>query len=226
MSDLYPDLCTELIRNYGITCYNNSPVSCITGLERYHADMSVCHLGNNCFVLSEECTGLSEMLNRSGAETFSECGITARNPLLNACILGDKIICCKKTTSRIIIDHSEKNNIKVIDVRQRYVRCSTAVIAVDAVVTSDSTIADVCTHNSIDCLSIPSGYITLKGYDYGFIGGCCGLVSNDMLVFTGRIQDHPSYRDIRSFCLDHGVHITSLGNTELLDIGGIIPIYY
>ena len=73
-------------------------------------------------------------------------------------------------------------------------------------------------------LKIQKGFISLPGYDYGFIGGCCGKLSKNILAFTGKIESHPDYNNIKDFCRNYNVNVLSLTNDDLLDIGGILPI--
>lgn len=225
MSDRLPQLCEELNKNYHTEILTPSPLPAVTGSERFHADMSVCHLGGREFISHKAETRLNEKLSEYGAEVTLCDNITAAMPKLNVCFLGDKAICCRKKTADEITAFCEKAGVNILDTKQSYAKCSVTVVSENAVITSDNGIAGLCKKNRIDCLLIPCGDIELDGYDYGFIGGCCGLLSNDLLVFSGDIRSHPAYRDIRSFAANYGVAIQSLGNNKLYDIGGIIPIF-
>ena len=50
-------------------------------------------------------------------------------------------------------------------------------------------------------LLISSGDIKLEGYDYGFIGGASGKISDNTVVFFGNAEMHPYYSSIRELCL-------------------------
>lgn len=225
MSDRLPDCCAELRNNYGIEILTPSPLSAVTGSERFHADMSICHLGGNRFISSADNTEINDRLCSCGADVHLCSSITAKLPLLNVCFLGGKVICNTKKTSDEILSFCENEGIGILHTNQSYAKCSVAVATENAVITSDEVIARLCEKNGIDCLCIEKGYIELDGYDYGFIGGCCGLISPDLLVFTGDICSHPSYREIRAFAASYGVKIQPLGNNLLYDVGGILPIF-
>ena len=62
--------------------------------------------------------------------------------------------------------------------------------------------------------------------DYGFIGGCSGLISNDTIVFFGNIEKHPDYDKIKVFVNSKNKTILSLSNENLLDLGSLIPLLY
>ncbi len=76
----------------------------------------------------------------------------------------------------------------------------------------------------MDILKITPGYVNLEGYEYGFLGGACGMIGKGKLAFTGSIQNHPDYSDMKSFCDQKKVELISLTDGPLLDIGGILPL--
>ena len=50
------------------------------------------------------------------------------------------------------------------------------------VITEDTGIAAALSEKTdIDVLLIEKGHVKLDGYPYGFFGGCCGLIENDLL---------------------------------------------
>ena len=224
VSDVKKDITDELRNNFHIDILTPSPVSGISGAERFHADMGLMHFGREQFFLSGDNKILSERLKENGAEIVFSGGITAAEPKLNVCMLGSKAIMCKKTADPFIIQSCRENRLRIIAVSQKYVKCSTAVVDENAVITSDESIYNECRKNSVDVLRIPAGHILLEGYGYGFIGGCCGLLSESILAFSGNIKEHPSHRDIKAFARNYGVYAVSLGKNELYDIGGILPV--
>ena len=76
----------------------------------------------------------------------------------------------------------------------------------------------------IDALYISERAIRLDGYDWGLIGGCCGLIDKNVLAFTGALDSLESGGLIRDFLSSHGVTPVELTNRPMLDIGGILPL--
>ena len=111
-----------------------------------------------------------------------------------------------------------------INVKQGYSKCNICVVSEDAIITSDKGIADTLSKYPIDVLLISEGHILLDGYNHGFIGGCSGLIENNLLAFAGDISIHPDYESIRDFCLNHGVDLVSLYDGDLVDIGTIVSV--
>ena len=116
-------------------------------------------------------------------------------------------------------------NYTLIDVKQGYAKCSTAIISANAIITADSGIAKKASSLGIDVLKVSAAEsaIELDGYGYGFIGGACALFENT-LYSCGNIELHPDFEAIRDFCLTHGVSLCSLSDGKLCDLGGILFI--
>ena len=74
-------------------------------------------------------------------------------------------------------------------------------------------------------LLIKKGYVSLDGYDYGFIGGASVYIKDKKtLLFFGDITAHPDYSAIKDFCERKGVKIDYIKGIKLTDIGGAVFI--
>lgn len=144
--------------------------------------------------------------------------------LFNCVNVGRYLICNKAFTHSSIIEFADANDIKIVDVKQGYAKCSTCVVSENAIITEDESIAKKSSEVGIDVLKIEKGHIKLDGYDYGFVGGCSGLIENDVLAFNGDIKKHPEYRRILHFCDKYSVNVVSLCEEPLYDIGSIIRL--
>ena len=71
---------------------------------------------------------------------------------------------------------------------------------------------------------VRKGSVKLKGFDYGFIGGCCGKIAEDTVAFCGNLKTHSDWLKIESFMKERGVYPLCLASGELIDIGSILPI--
>lgn len=47
--------------------------------------------------------------------------------------------------------------------------------------------------------------VFLDGYDYGFLGGCCGLIDKNVVAFTGKLDSLECAAEIRAFLEKHCV---------------------
>ena len=143
--------------------------------------------------------------------------------LFNACIVGNKLICNKKTVSNNILSAASEHGYEIINVNQGYTKCSICPVSDNAIITADKCIASACKKNGIDVLLISEGHISLLPYNFGFIGGTSG-VYRDSVYFCGALTSHPDGDKITDFCIKHGKKAVSLSKGDLEDVGSIFFI--
>lgn len=194
-----------------------------------HADLQLIHLTGKDVMFAGKCGNkTADMLSAIGFTVrYTEKELSNKYPgdcLLNAVIINNSIVCNTKAIDKSLCQYAEQRSWNIINVSQGYTKCSTAVVADKVIITADKKIADAMINENIDVLLIKPGYIELEGFDTGFIGGCCGKVSSDILLFNGNLSEHPDYNNITSFARNYGVYIETAGKGALKDFGGIIPL--
>ena len=152
------------------------------------------------------------------------CSKYPNNVQYNVAILGNKVIHNFKYTDSILLDYIEKNKMEKINVKQGYCKCSICIVDENSIITSDEGIYKEVIKHDIDCLLVEKGHIDLFELDYGFIGGCSGLISEDTLAFFGNIEKHPNFEEIESFVSKRNKKIISLSKEKLIDLGSLIPL--
>ncbi|MCT8977301.1 hypothetical protein N4T77_11865 [Clostridium sp. CX1] len=113
---------------------------------------------------------------------------------------------------------------KLINVKQGYSKCSTAIVTEKAVMTSDKSIAKALITENIDVLLLPPGDIELPNLNYGFIGGCCGLLNENTLAFYGDLNYYAYGNEVLSFLKKHNVKPVYLRKDKLIDRGSLFVI--
>ena len=191
-----------------------------------HADLQLLHLGKDILFLSDEhlFSGESDKkfkIRRIGAVLGKK---YPDDVILNCKIIGNKIFLNKKTIADEILEFAYYNDMTVINVNQGYTGCSICAVHENAIITDDKSIYRAAGNLLNDVLFISKGSIRLKGYGYGFIGGCCGKLSSDKLAVNGRIESHDDYNKIIDFTAKHNIEIIELTDKQLTDIGGILPL--
>lgn len=194
-----------------------------------HADMLFCDLGSGECIVENDKSNFSENLREIGFNVHSissELKKDYPNDVPLNCVITNNFALVSPYTEPLIIAKANERNIPIIKVRQGYIKCSVCIVSSNAVITSDDGIAEKCRVENIDVLRVAPGFIELPGYDYGFIGGCSGLLSADTLCFTGDIKTHPNCDNIISFCRNYGVYTLSLSKkgSSLLDVGSVLPL--
>lgn len=193
-----------------------------------HPDMQVLHLGNNYVLCSNPNAYYCITLKKIGFNIiYTKNSIKELYPfdvLVNCVIIKNNIICNKNYIDPIIIDYAKKLDLNLIHTKQGYTKCSVCVVSQNAIITSDKSIYKSATNHGIDVLLIRPGHIILEGLDYGFIGGASGLIDKNILAFTGNIELHPDFKDIKLFLDKYSVKYVCLTDGKLKDVGSLIPI--
>lgn len=224
------DVDTEITNN--LEQLNIIPIK-LSGLDifdapiRNHPDMLCFHIGGNKWIfyksVYEKNKYKIDKINLDIILTDDPQRVDyPYNIALNAALFGEYIICAEKYADKLIFEHCVSST--VLNVKQGYAKCSVCIVDEKSIITSDISIYKTCIQYEIDVLLIRSGHIDLDDYDYGFIGGCSGLLDKNLLAFTGDIKKHPDYDDIKKFCYRKDVKIISLSQKKLYDYGSLLPI--
>lgn len=193
--------------------------------EKYHADMQLCIINNKAFI-PRNCRELNKSLS-SFPYDIVECDcISAEYPnnvSLNVALIGNKLLCKASALDKKLREYCILQGIDIINVNQGYTKCSTLILNDNAIITADTTIQKEASKQGIDVLKITQGGILLEGADYGFIGGCSGVI-DDTVYFFGDITTHPDSSDIIGFIKKHNMKHVNLLREQLIDIGGFVQI--
>ncbi len=194
----------------------------------FHADTQVIYLGNSTAVISPNQAHLEKKLKEIGCrveeaenEPFSP---YPNDILLNFTIINDTVIGKFDFASKKLLDYIKAYNLKCINTKQGYSKCSICVVNEKAIITEDNGITTLLKNSQYDVLKIEPNFIALSDNHYGFLGGASAKLSKDVIFFNGNIEEHPSYKDIISFLDYHNVKPIYDKSYKLTDIGSIIPI--
>ncbi len=216
----------SFFKKEGIRVFFNSPNRDIDPSVSNHADMAAIHIGKDKIILSRNQINLKNSLEETGMNVYeAENEISGSYPDdigLNFTFIGKYLVgkngqADPKLTS--LTDGCEK-----VNVNQGYSKCSTLVVNENAAITDDESIFKKLRENGIDCLLISKGDISLKGHNYGFIGGASGKISENTVVFFGDVKSHRDADKIIAFLNSKDCNFICTDSGKLRDIGGIIPI--
>lgn len=232
-------VCDVAVSNYSIKLINKleelniNPILTINSdrLDKrvcYHTDMLINNISGGTILLDySQKNNLVKYLTKGYRCKIIDESVKNNYPedsLLNAVVVGDKLICNKNTVHHSILDYADKNRYNVIHVNQGYTKCSICIVSDNALITDDESIYNVSQANNIDSLYISKGSVQLKGFDYGFIGGCTGLIDKDKLLFNGDLNYHKDCNRILDFLSQNNIKPIIIENEPLTDIGSIIPL--
>lgn len=111
-------------------------------------------------------------------------------------------------------------NLRLVHVRQGYVRCNLLPLPDGSFITSDRGIHKTLTSIGAEVYYISPEGIKLEGFNHGFVGGTAGWKGN-ILVFAG----HPGYlkegKELMTLLQQKNISWLSLSDEPLWDAGGL-----
>lgn len=218
LKSLFDDLSVKVV-NVVENIHLDAPVS-------RHSDILANYIGESTFLTDKNQNELCSFIENNGGKYISVDNICSPYPndcLLNFADIGDFIICNKSILTEKIVELLPRKTI--IDVKQGYSKCSVCICKRNTIITDDISIYNaVSQYDNINSLLVEKGSVRINKYDYGFIGGCCGLVDENLLLFNGDLSTHSDFDKIKNFLYDNGVKYIDIKGKPLTDIGSIIPI--
>ncbi len=212
------------LNKLGIDCLEILPNSKISSSVSSHPDIRIMHYWNNILycdnsIIIKEHRNF--LIRRIGEEIQEKYPYDVK---LNCVCINDKLICNKNTISKEILEQAESDNLKIINTKQGYTKCSICVVDENCIITDDESIYKSTQNYFDDVLFISKGSIKLEGMNYGFIGGATGKLNKNVLAFNGRLDSHPNCNEIIDILSKYNVKPIELINDRLTDIGSIIPL--
>ena len=162
--------------------------------------------------------------------------------IYNACATGKYFVHNLKISDSGILDWADQNELEFVDVPQGYTRCNLLPVGPSNFITSDRGIFKLLSKAEADVLLISNKNIVLKGYDYGFLAGCSGIISANKnfehlpscygsslvksaeytVIFNGDLSAHPDFEEIIDYINNCGLNALWVRDNKLADIGSIL----
>ncbi|MBR5157324.1 MAG: hypothetical protein IKW59_06115 [Clostridia bacterium] len=195
-----------------------------------HPDMTICSLGGGIYVCSPDSFDYySRILADCDIKLVQGATCLKSNYpediAYNVARAGKCLIGHEMFSDPVLLQIAKENGLLFYPTKQGYAKCSSCIISENALITSDPSIVRSAQEAGIDVLKIRPGYVNLKGYDCGFIGGVCGVTPKGELLCFGDMSSHPDYIEICDFLKKHNVALKDLKNRPLEDTGTILSIY-
>lgn len=113
---------------------------------------------------------------------------------------------------------------KIINVNQGYTKCSILPLGENVLITNDPGIHKTLSSDDFHVLLLPYGDIVLEGFEYGFIGGVGGMISDDKLALFGDLNHYSYGKEVLNFLNVHNITPIYLKNGKLTDRGSLFVL--
>ena len=190
-----------------------------------HTDIQLNILNKNTIIINKNINLSFKELLKTKNINFIESNSTLSskypsNISLNAYITDNYLIHNLKFTDKKILEYCK--NKKTINVNQGYSKCSILPLREKAIITNDIGIYNTLKNENFDILLLPFGDIELAGFNYGFIGGVGGMISNDSMAFFGSLDNYTFGNEVKKFLYKYDIKPIYLSNTKLIDRGSLL----
>ncbi|NMB08897.1 MAG: hypothetical protein GX981_10985 [Tissierellia bacterium] len=218
------------LKNLGLNIIPTIECKQVSKPISYHPDIVIHPINHNTLIIAPNVFDYyEEMLSGMGIRLLKgETNLGENYPMdiaYNVGRIGNYAVHNLKYMDEKLKFYLEKEGLELIHVEQGYTKCSMAIINEKSLITADYPIYEKLKSLGFNILLIRPGFIELKGYPYGFIGGTCGNLSKDEIIFSGKFIDHPNREKIIKFTKKYNKKIFWLTNTKIQDIGTIISLY-
>lgn len=192
-----------------------------------HPDIFICQKENHLIVAPNISSDFLNHLKISEIEfSFGVNEVGFSYPEIaryNNIITQNFILCNTKTCDSVFLKMSD--NQKLISVKQSFCRCSSFALADDFIITSDAGIYKKLQAEEIGSVLFSDKDIILEGYKNGLLGGCLGLdKTNGRVLVAGSLERYSEGKKLKNLIHSHNFEILELGNSPLIDVGGIFVL--
>lgn len=190
-----------------------------------HTDIQLNILNKNTIIINKNINlSFKELLKTKNINFIeSDSTLSSKYPSnisLNAYITDNYLVHNLKFTDKKILDYCK--NKKTINVNQGYTKCSILPLREKVIITNDTGIYNTLKNEGFDILLLPFGDIELSGFNYGFIGGVGGMISNDSMAFFGSLDNYAFGNEVKKFLYKYDIKPIYLSNTKLIDRGSLL----
>lgn len=149
----------------------------------------------------------------------SSIGEVLRNSCYYNCVATDHAFFHREGFSDEVVLTLNKPK-RVVSLPQSYTRCSMLALNNESFITSDAGIAKVLRREGYEVFFFDPRDIHIPVHAYGFLGGTCGKLGNQLL-FMGNPLRHKDGAALCRFVEAHGVEVVALSDGYLYDGGGL-----
>ena len=137
----------------------------------------------------------------------------------NALRVAEHLICKRDVCAEAIVSCFDEG--KIINSSQGYVKCSVIDIGSEYFVTDDKYLHEIIKSLGKKCILLDKGFVKIKDYDYGFIGGASGY-ARDKIFLTGKIKDEANKNRLENFAREINKELIYLTEYDIFDIGTLM----
>lgn len=198
-----------------------------------HPDMQFFAINEKIIAHKDISKNQGELLHKLGASvTLGNSSLSLPYPHnipYNALLAPDLLMHKLDATDQVILKEikelQKSKEIKLINVRQGYSRCSCAYIGNNSFITEDIVMADHLLSLGKNVFYQKHSNVYLEGFDFGFIGGAVSLISiegEELVLISGSLDSYSYGKELKIFLSQRNIRYECICGGTLMDRGTII----
>ena len=220
----YYDLLSDKLNKFNINSFPSFESRILKGAVKSHPDMSLFKYDDETLIASQESFDYYNEIFKGTKIKVINAG---EDPLekypgdvkFNALRAGEHLICKKDVCAESIIKRFDVN--KIINSSQGYVKCSIIDVGSEYFASDDKYLYEIIKSFGKKCILLDKGFVKIKDYDYGFIGGASGY-ARDKIFLTGKIINEANRIRLEEFAREINKELIYLTEYDIFDIGTLM----
>jgi len=152
-----------------------------------------------------------------------------KNVPYNALLTPDLMMHRLDATDPVILSEIQElkksREIRLVNVRQGYSRCSCAYVGNNSYITEDLVMAEKLISLGKEVFYRKHSNVYLEGFDFGFIGGAISLLTinnEELVLISGSLDSYFYGKELKTFLELRDIRYECLSEGKLMDRGSII----
>lgn len=220
----YYDLLSDKLNKFNINSFPSFESRILKGAVKTHPDMSLFKYDEETLFASRESFDYYNEIFKGTKINIINANEDSHEKYpsdvkFNALRAGNHLICKKDVCAKCIIKRFDED--KIINSSQGYVKCSVIDIGSEYFVTDDKYLYEIIKSLGQKCILLDKGFVKIKDYDYGFIGGASGY-ARDKIFLTGKIINEANRIRLEEFAREINKELIYLTEYDIFDIGTLM----
>lgn len=220
----YYDLLSDKLNKFNINSFPSFESKILKGAVKTHPDMSLFKYDEETLIVSCESFDYYNEIFKGTKINIINANEDPHEKYpsdvkFNALRVGEHLICKRDVCAKSIIKRFDEG--KIINSSQGYVKCSIIDVGSEYFTSDDKYLYEIIKSLGKKCILLDKGFVKIKDYDYGFIGGASGY-ARDKIFLTGKIISEANRIRLEEFAREINKELIYLTEYDIFDIGTLI----
>lgn len=220
----YYDILLDKLNKFNIKTFPSFEGKILKGAVKTHPDMSLFKYDEETLIASRESFDYYNEIFKGTKINIINADEDPHEKYpsdvkFNALRVGEHLICKKDVCAKNIIKRFDEE--KIINSSQGYVKCSVIDIGSEYFASDDKYLYEIIKSLGQKCILLDKGFVKIKDYDYGFIGGASGY-ARDKIFLTGKIINEANRIRLEEFSREINKELIYLTEYDIFDIGTLM----